>query len=130
MQESRQQEVHEARIEAHETIERLKIQLEETEGLLTRKITEVQAAVEAKITAQENASEWESKWLMLCKKVNELERNKGKEEKLSFLKRNSVDGVDSLRNSRTEKHGWFRFKSRPDNHLSFKDTEESVCVMP
>ena len=119
----------EARVEAHETIERLKIQLEETEGLLTRKMTEVQAAVEAKVTALESASEWESKWLSACQKVKDLEQQKETGSRTDILHRSSLD-TGSLRSNRTDRHLWFRRRSRNETESYSQPPSFNVCLYP
>ena len=99
--------------------------MEETEGLLSRKMTELKAAVEAKVTACENASEWESKWTATNQKVKELEK---KDRSLLFSRRSLEAG--SFHNSRTERrpNQWFRLRSRQDSD-SFKSTESNVLLL-
>jgi len=101
--------VNEAKIELHKTVARLKMQLEEMDGLLTRKIAEVKAAVEAKVTAQESASDWESKYNSIAAKMKDLEKQEDKGG--GFLFRRSLD-IGSFTTSKSDKYKWFRRKSK------------------
>lgn len=121
LQESRQQEVHEARVTDYKTIERLKIQLEETEGLLSRKMTELKAAVEAKVTACETASELESKCAMLNQRIKEMDKG----ERGGILTRENLRSASFHSRSDRRPAQWFRLRSRQESD-SFKSTESTV----
>lgn len=120
-QEFRQQEVNEARVVDHETIARLKIQLEETEGLLSRKMAELQATIEAKVAACEAASEWESKYMSLNLKLKEFEKG----DRTPILLRRSLE-TSSFAGSRNDRQ-WFRLRSRISAE-SIKSTENNVSI--